>query len=338
MITKLFHIIILCSVIGEGANIDMNMFDINFFRLSAMVLFIAALFDTPKRMIPKRLKIILSSLLGLGFFSAISYAYAPTVLHNLMNMFIAVLAFSIVYVYYDEKSSISKWVLWGALINVGLFTCQQIGFDPVFDIDRAAVYAGCEGGLLGNSPRLATYLALATPMIGLWFVPIVAIYGLYTNQFAVFIPVVVMLLFWPKKRWVKIAVLIALLAGMAIAHNHIAQSLIFRFNMSYRPILTLFFDKPFMGYGLGQRIIPELEVMGSSYLQLITGAGIMAVVWFWYALRTAYKRIDINAESMALITLALLMLIEYPIEIPRLWFLIIGILATFSIKNGKCYA
>lgn len=49
--------------------------------------------------------------------------------------------------------------------------------------------------------------------------------------------------------------------------------------------------------------------------------------------RYLYKLIKLNKESIAIITLAILMMIEYPIETPRFWYLIMAIIIMFLIKG-----
>ena len=100
--------------------------------------------------------------------------------------------------------------------------------------------------------------------------------------------------------------------------------------MSEYPALQLFFDRPLIGYGLGVKLIPNLEVLGNSYLQFIMGVGILGAVWFGYVFRLIYKKFILNS---AIISLALIMLVEYALEIPRLWILVIAIITMFLIKQ-----
>jgi hypothetical protein len=85
--------------------------------------------------------------------------------------------------------------------------------------------------------------------------------------------------------------------------------------------------------GLGERVFPELAVVGSSYLQFIFGVGVSGAAWLWYVGRETWYKIKNNTENIALVSLAIIALIEYPVETPRLWFLIIGIVTMYLLKT-----
>jgi hypothetical protein len=247
-----------------------------------------------------------------------------------MNLFLAIVALYIVYAYADIDRKTVACITAAAWINIAYWLCQKSGFNPVYDV---MPYKGQEGGFIGNQPRLVTYLALVVP-----FMPVVGIIaglamGLWTGQYIIFLPVALALFFRIKGRDKKMLFAAACLIALFFMAGHIYKALAFRFSMSYSPVLSAFFDRPLVGFGLGARIIPELEVIGSSYLQFIAGVGILGVVWFWYIFKSLRNRIEFGIGSLPLITLALVMLVEYPIEIPRFWFLIIAVIAMHTIKH-----
>ncbi len=305
----------------------MDMFDIVFFRTGTMVLFAASLLDKPKRTIPGSTSILIASLIGISIVNLFIHTFSPTVLHTSMNLFLGIVGFCIVYAYWDDKQSLKKVILLAALINLCLFIFQKIGINPVFD---KMPYKGQEGAFLGNQPRLMTYFALVTPLLNLWLLPLSLILGLFTKQYVIFIPIAVCLIIRSKsfKNRVYIGVLAVL--SMAVAYKHIWSSLSFRFNLSWLPALKLFFERPLIGYGLGVGPVPGIEVLGNSYLQFIIGVGIIGLVWFGYAIKTCRKQI---LSSAALLSLLLIMSIEYPIEITRLWYLIMAIVVMALIKG-----
>jgi len=292
-----------------------------------MVLFLASLIDKPRREIPRNIKYCLASLLGLCFINIFVNTFDPIVLHTALNIFLAVIGFSIIYSYYDEKKSMTKYILIAALLNLLFYISQQFGFDPIFNMRP---YAGCEGSFLGNSPRMMTYFALITPFLWLPLLILSVALGIYTNQFIIFAPVFVVLFMRIKKQYRKWIVALAVIC-IAFSYHHIIQSLSYRFNTAWKPVLIEFFKQPLIGLGLGKQPL-GLEVIGSSYLQFIIGVGILGAVWFGYVFKNIYKELSFNAESMAIVSLGMICFVEYPCEIMRLWFTIIAIISTWLIK------
>jgi len=332
MVTKVFQLILLISPIAVAADISMDMFDIVFFRTSVIVLFIAFLMDTPKRAMPKYVDKCAFSLLGLSLINLFIHDFAPVVLHTQMNLFLAVLAMYIVYVHLDKKNSIRKYILFAALINLAYYLCQKAGFNPIYDI---MPYKGQEGAFLGNQPRLMTYFALVTPFLWTPLLLVSLALGLYTKQIIIFIPIAIAIFARAKSQRERIGIVILIILTMILLRDKIFAALSFRFNMSYKPVLTAFFDRPLIGFGLGARVIPELEVVGNSYLQLIIGVGLLGAVWFGYVFKNIWQKIRHNSESVALLSLAIIMMFEYPIEIMRLGYLIIAIIVNFILKGEK---
>lgn len=307
----------------------MDMFDITFFRTGVVALFVASLFDIPKRMISEKVTVIIASLLGLVFGSVLVHAFQSAGLHNSLNLFMAVLGLRIVYIYHDKNKDLSKYILAAALINLIFYFVQKGGFDPIWSVHP---YVGQEGALLGNQPRLMTYFALIMPFGGMYLIIAGILLGIYSQQIVVFIPAVLMIFARIKSfKGRLIAGLLTFLALVLFRHK-IMDSLFYRFHLAWAPALTAFFKQPLIGLGLGERFIPELGVVGNSYLQLIMGVGILGAVWFWYMFKILGRSI---MRNVPILSLAVIMLVEYPIEIPRLWFLIMAIVVLFLIKKGE---
>jgi hypothetical protein len=329
MVTRVFQLLLLISPICVGTNIDMDMFDITFFRTAAMLLFIVSLFDEPRRQVSKELRFLVVSLLGLAFWNVLIHGFTAEGLHNSMNLFLAVMSFLTVYIYADEKANYGRYVLGAAGINLAFFLSQKAGFDPVWNVYP---YRGEEGAFLGNQPRLLTYFALVTPFLPLWGVVVSIFLGLYTKQFVIFIPVALMILMMTKRRYLYLITI--LLAGW-IFRQHAIDSFVYRFNNAWVPALVAFFKQPLIGLGIGIEPINEFEAVGGSFLRFICGIGVMSVAWLYFALKYIRRKLtEVNKESIALVSFVLVSLIEYPVEIPRLWFLIVGIIAFFLIKHG----
>ena len=328
MVSRIFQLLVLFSPISVGTNIGMDMFDIQFFRTGIIALFAGALLDKPKRDMPEELRKIIFALLGVVLVNLFIHTFAPVILHTSMNLFLAIVGFCVVYIYWDDRFSLKTPVLIAAGINLVFFLGQKIGFDPVWDI---LPYKGQEGAFLGNQPRLMTYFALVTPLLPLCLLPISIALGIFTKQYIIFIPVIVLLLLKIESKKIKIGIgIISILAAM-ISYKHIIASFLFRVNLAWMPALKLFFDRPLIGYGLGAATVEGVEVLGNSYLQLAIGLGLAGILWYGYAIKTFSKQI---LSSAVLFSLTLIMAVEYPIEIMRLGYLIIAILLLGLIKKG----
>lgn len=330
MVTKIFQLLLLLSPICMGTNIDMDMFDITFFRTGVAVLFIAMLFDSPRREIPKDLKMVMASLLVLVFGNVLVHAFPPTGLHVSMNIFLAVLGFGIIYTHYDETHGVRRYILAAAAINLVFWIIQKKGFDPVWNVHP---FTGQEGALIGNQPRLMTYFALITPFLPLLFLFVSFAAGICSRQYAIFVPIAVVLFMRLKSRERYLFVAMLVLSAVVV-RQHIYDSLVYRFNLAWAPALRSFFKQPLIGLGIGERPFPELGVIGNGYLQFIFGAGVLAVVWFGYAAKKLRGMVTLE-NAVPLISLLLIAAIEYPLETPRMWYLIIGIVITTLIKENR---
>ena len=315
----------------------MDVFDLVFFRTGIIVLFAASLIDKPKRAMPDYINKIILGLLGLCVFNLFIHTFAPQVLAMTMNLFLAIVGLYILYTYLDEKANLVKYILWGAAINLIFLVSQRIGFDPIFDQipnvnNKPALNQ--TGAFFGNNPRIANYFTLVIPFLPLIWLPIGLILYFLTKQMVIFIPIVIILFTRLETLKSKIGFLAIIALSLFLFKAHILQSLSIRFAY-WKPALEAFFDRPLIGYGLGTKIFPDLDAYFNSYLSFINGVGILGLVWLGYVFKNVYKKIGRNKESIALVTLALLMAIEYPIEHTRLWYLIIAIIVMWLIKKNK---
>ncbi len=326
MVTRLFQLLLLLSPICIGANVNMDMFDIIFFRTGIITLFTASLFDKPKRELSIPIRNSMAGLIILVIINTFIHTFAPVVMACMMNLSLGMLGIYIIYIYYDETKDIRKYILWAAAINLAFFIIQQIGFDPVFD---KKTYIGEEGAFFASKSRMMTYFALVVPFLYTPLLIIGLVLGLFTKQYVILIPITLMLYSKARNGKERIGVLVLTLLTMALLRKHLWNSMVYRFNIAWKPALNLYFDRPLIGYGLGNRVIPELEVLGSSLLQFIIGVGITGIAWIGYMV----KKFDIRDSGI--LTLLAVICVEYPIEIPRLWFLIIAIVVTFFLNLVK---
>src|SRR3990167_2431917 len=328
MVSRIFQLLVLFSPISVGTNIGMDMFDIQFFRTGIIALFAGALLDKPKRDMPKELREIIFALLGVVLINLFIHTFAPVVLHTSMNLFLAIVGFCVVYIHWDERLSLKAPIFIAVGINLAFFLGQKMGFDPVWDI---LPYKGQEGAFLGNQPRLMTYFSLVTSLLPLYLLPISVALGIFTKQNIIFIPVIITLILRVKSTKAKIVIGCCFIIAVLFLYKSVIASLLFRFNLAWMPALKLFFDRPLLGYGLGAAPVDGVEVLGNSYLQLAMGMGLLGLAWYGYLFKTFYKYI---LTSSALLSLALIMTIEYPVEIMRLGYLVIAILISGLIKRG----
>ncbi len=331
MVTKVFQLLLLLSPIAIGADVNMDMFDLIFFRTGIIALFTASLMDTPKRVMPGWVNKIILGLFGLCLVNIFIHTFNPVVLANTMNLFLATIGFYTVYIYLDTKQDLKKFILIAGAINLIFLLGQRMGFDPVFE-ETPQGLPNLAGAFFGNNPRLANYFALLIPFLPFALLPIGLILVFITKQVVILIPIIIILFARLKTKKLKIGLLAIVILSAFILRGHIVQSLNTRLNI-WIPALRAFFDRPLIGYGLGIRVIPNLDALFNSYLSFIIGIGVLGLVWFGYVFKNIYKKIKNNRESIALIILALLMAIEYPIENTRLWYLIIAILTGFIIKT-----
>ena len=333
MVTKVFQLLLLLSPIVIGANIDMDVFDLIFFRTGVIILFGASLLDVQRRQMPVWVNKIILSLLGLSLANIFLFTFAPQVLATTMNLFLGVIGFYILYNYLDEKADFKKYIITAAMINLAFLIFQRIGFDPIFDHIPEQTKS-MAGAFFGNKARLANYFALIMPFAPIVLIPAGLVVFLSTGQFVLLIPITLLILIRLKTVKSKSIFLAVLLAVSILLRKHILTSIHTRLDIWY-PALQAYFDQPLIGYGLGTKVL-GLDAYFNSYLSFILGVGIMGLVWFGYVFREIKKHIEFNQKLLPLLILGLLMLVEYPIEVPRDWYIILFILVMSLLKGKTC--
>ena len=94
MIDKLFKLILLISPIAYGVNINLTHFDLRFFQIGTIALFVASLFDKPKRDLTI-LKIPIALLLGLVVINSFWHKYQPLDIRCVEDLFFGIIALTI---------------------------------------------------------------------------------------------------------------------------------------------------------------------------------------------------------------------------------------------------
>lgn len=331
LVTKVFKLLLLLSPIVIGADINMDMFDLIFFRTGIIILFMASLIDTPKRVMPVWVNKIVFGFMGLCIFNIFIHTFAPCVMSVTMNLFLSIIGIYITYTYLD-KTDLTKYILLAGAINLIFLLFQRIGFDPIFDqIPQSQPYLA--GAFLGNAPRLGTYFALIIPFMYVLSLPLAIIVSLLIGQYVMLIPIAILLYTRDKSRGWKLLIGGFSLASIFILHKHIWFSLVLRFNNTWKPGLTYFFDRLLIGYGLGAKVGDTFGIISTSYIQFLLGAGILGLVWLGYLFKKL--KFDDSRESIALFSLLVIMFFEYPVELTRCWYLIIAIIVMYLLKQDK---
>ena len=252
------------------------------------------------------------------------------VVHNTINFSLGL--FTIYILTNFNKKYIYIAVQWSILLNLIVLVFQTIGFSPI------VVSIGESGGLFGNAPRLCMYLAITLPfmfeknkVVALF----IGIVGVVLEE--IYLPVFYIILLFKNKP----IYLIGLVFLIASQYGKIFHSFTIRLPI-WKPTIEQIFSSPVYGYGLGifPHVSPQFvinrywhaDTAMSSLLQFIfsTGCiGVAGLVLFIKQLKFKWHDTDIS-----LLFLCLLSLVEYPFEVPKLWFIICVII---GIKLGESY-
>jgi len=347
MVTKVLKILLLLSPIAYLNGVHLQQFDIQFFHIGVMALFGASLLDKPVREFPRANKLA-GGLIGLMLLNIGLHRMNPVVSINCSHILLAMVALFIIVRYVREPKQLYFYIILPAVINICVFTLQRVGVDLIFNA------AADPGGLMGNAPRLMTYLGIVLPFMwfGLGFLFITCIScAVAGTEVTLLASAMVMLMFKTKHvvaKDVRIACRIGLVAVSAIAcyvfRDSIITSLANRLE-TWKGILVGFFAQPIAGFGLG--IFPYKEEVAwivpaehtftiySSFLQFITGIGIAGFIWLFFVLKKYKSHFTLTPASLSILSLTIFCLVEYPIEIHRIWLTIISIVGIFIIESKQ---
>lgn len=352
MVDIVLKILLLLSPIAYGTNVSLNRFDLIFFYLATLSLITASLFDTPARTF-KNIKIPLGAFLILIFINIWWSSFNQIVLANVLNIMFAAVSLMIIIMYAKEPKRYFKYIVYAGLINVVVFLFQKMGFNPILNGD---LYKGEEGGIMGNAPRLVSYLTLAFPFVPIWCKGIFLVVALIVKEFTLiglaWLMAIVFCIKNIKRKYFNvflISLIVIALGGIAKYFSNIYQSFYLRWTI-WKPTIELIFKRPFLGYGFG--IYPEvasqftkLIFVGqptncafSSVLQFTFEIGLLGIVWIGFIIKYYKKYFSFNLmskEEWGMVALLMLSLVEYPFQIPRLWITMIAIVGFFIIKITK---
>ena len=338
MVDIVLKILLLLSPIAYGVGISLNKFDMIFFHVGSVVLFFASLFDTQKRK-SDIVHVPIISLLGISLLSLFWHNFDSLNLMYFLTTALACLSLITIIRYCKSPTECIKFVIYAAIINIAVYLFQRIGFNPILDLSPQSEL----GGIFGNAPRLMTYLAVILPFIfrtNIFLFSFCLGLGIINKELGILAIGFILILTKAKRGEHAIALCLAALVGMILLRTQIMTALILRFKIIWSPALTLFFKRPLLGYGLGSCYGIIGDDIFNSYLQFIFNIGILGLVWIGYVLNRLKKFLDWDffsnsMEAFALLAVLFISLIEYPFEIPRIWFTIVAIIGFFVIQNTK---
>lgn len=350
---NILKILLVLSVCMYHPGINLIHFEGIFLPISVIILFISSLFSERERTIPLDVRYLIAGLLCVCLFSLYSHISTENrmmVMIYIINIFFAIVGFILILQYCESYEQCYKFIILGAILNIIVFGFQKIGYNPILTTTDK-VYAG---GIMGNLPRMTTYLSIILPIIyfksfTLFIICIcISLFGGQEPQIVILgVGLILLFLFDPfdkilfpnsrRKKIIQISIIVLAIAGLFFYYDSIINSFRVRLD-NWGKVLDIYFSKPLIGIGVG--VYPfeigfgKDRVFHSSMLQFLTCGGLFSLFWVCYVIKSNIKRIDISYESISIISLILVSLIEYPFEIKRLWLIIMFMLATFIIKQG----
>lgn len=341
MIDKFLSLMFFVTPLFYITKMQLRKAEIIFFSVCVAILYILATLEKPKRELTITPFVML---LAVALTQLIVYDFSPTSANCVVNIFLGVLGINIIATYSDglNRQMMGMIVLSGA-VSI-LFTIgQHLGYNPVISNDHDQY-----GALMGNAPRLANFLALTLPLaVGYsWLAGILwLLAGIYIHQFPMFlIGFVMVLIFEYQSKNLRLRkdflfpVIGVFLAFIVWQHAHIWQSISVRL-AQWQPILEQIFQHPVFGCGLGTYPIFANnfnEVAMSSAVEFFFNFGFVAGgIILYFLIRHFKQNFRITLIQTSIIGLAVLCLIEYPFEIPKLWPIIIALAGFYLIENNN---
>jgi hypothetical protein len=321
MVDIVLKIALCLSPVIWGINTSLNKIDSIFFILSCMALFLASLFDNPKRNV--NISIPALSLFGLCLFNLFTLNFSSLVLGNTVNIFLGILALWVILNYASGYKQFYPFIVIPALLNIFIFIFQKFGYMLILNSSPSVDF----GGLLGNAPRLATYLCLIL-VVSLeysWLMFGLCILASLVMTEYTLIGVTLLLILYRIKN-TNIKRLFTICSGLALIsiYKPILTALKARIDI-WKGIIDEITKRPLLGYGLGAG-----TDFFNEYLHIWYAFGFLGLVWLGYVI---YKHRKI--QYLLILPFLILCLTEYPLGIPRLWLTLISLIAFTLIKNHE---
>ena len=289
--------------------------------MASILLFISALYDTPKR--DFKIKKLMSLFLGICIFSVVVNGFEIRNISALINIFIGCVDVIILAVYSENLKKCLNWLIVGLGINTLFMITQMFGFTQ-FAAEKIGQYKEF-GGIIGNAPRFAAFIALCLPFVSVWYIIPALILGILLKEASIFVSILVILVYQLVKqmKYKTLAfVSIGVLGLIGFFHSYILQAFSIRLTV-WKTLLENLFQRPLIGFGLG---FFDIADYGFSIMQWLYGVGILGIGFIVICL----KRME-----WYMVPLLFLCIVEYPFEIPRLYPLIIFVIAYYAINQRE---
>ncbi|KKL96690.1 hypothetical protein LCGC14_1841980 [marine sediment metagenome] len=338
MVNRIFKVILLFTPIAYCVGVHYYKFEVVFFQLTSMILIISSLFDTPKREF--KIKKILTLFLGICMLSVVLHGFQIKNLSALINIFFGCIDVYILAVYSKDLKKCINWLMVGLGINALIFIGQWFGYSPFIDPktihgSAGGIIPGEYGGIIGNAPRFAAFITLVLPFISVWYLIPAIVLGFVLKEVGIIISVLIVFIAKTLIAYrndevgeglCKFVLLFSLLSGAVLLyfyHTKILTSFSIRMN-TWKTALEHIAQRPFFGFGLGTFNIADFGC--SSFLQWIYGVGFLGL---------GFIVLCIKKIKWYLFPLLFLCLFEYPFEIPRLYPLLVFVIAYWAIEQKE---
>lgn len=325
MTDRILKAILFFIPIAYYPNIAPLKFELLFFQISSILLFMACLIDTPKRQFNIGKPVVIY--LAICLFSVIINNYDLWSMTVLFNIFLGCIDIFIIITYAQDLQRCFRWLGYGIILNSIVYIWQLFGYHPIM------AQVGHYGGLVGNAPRFSFLIALAIPFLPLWYLLPLFILGIFLKKTCVFFSIACVIAYkLYKSDWRKLPVkvsyslfFISIVTALLIFRDKFLYSFNYRLSF-WKDAITYILQSPVKGYGLGN-FKPEHTF--NSFLQWIHGVGLLGAGFIGFI---AFIIIRLKKIKWYLLPLIFLCTMEYVFEVPRLWFLIICIIAYYAIE------
>jgi hypothetical protein len=336
MFDKILKLILLISPLAYSTGISIVKFEILFFHFSVLLLFLSSLLSNPVRD-----NLILSKgiVLFLCFciFNTAIHTFQSFSVGTLINLFLFCIALNLIHKYMGKPREYYKFIGIAVVINISVYLLQRYWFNFLpFTSPHL-------GGLFGSAPRLGNYLAIVTPIVfsHLWFIiPIIAVMAGSLNPIGIFTIMIVRKIMQRIKPmlfqiYLYVILMFFVILFILVLREKILVSIMFRINSFIIPTITEIFKLPLIGHGLGAYYNNIGNDPYNSIISFTHDVGVLGLALIGYGLWKIRKYFDLSIESLSLIAVILASMIDYSLEIPRLWPTIAFILASFFIKDKE---
>jgi len=342
MVDKILKFLLLVSPIAFIAKMPLKHFESMFFYVGVILLFVASLYDTKIREMPGKKFIPL--LAGCCLVNILLHSFRIEVVCRSLDIILAVITTGIIVQYCKKPKECYKYIVIAGCLNIAMFALQRIGFTTQLVPPGAIVQAG---GFMGNGPRLMTYLAIILPYMlnaGVIFFALCIIASIFGTEYSL-LGIAVLILIIKKKRIFWIIGLVGGLVICLIFKDKLIGSFFVRFDI-WKNQFAGFIAQPLSGYGLNVSPFGQVAKSGvdmatwNSYLTFIFGIGILGILPIIAVFKKFIKNFSISVECIGILALILLSMIEYPLEIVRLWITISAMVGFYliSIQNKEVHS